>query len=79
MFLDRLRRVAGMQAIDIWGWLGKVTLRLNQASLKVDDVITELEVLGLDGFEIVVQNVVVANLLLQLFDVTFLALSESPL
>jgi len=47
--------------------------------LEVDDVVSKLVVLGLDGFVILVQNGVVSNLFLELLDVSLFTLSEGSL
>ncbi len=57
----------------------EVSLRLDQTRLKIDNVVAELVVLGLYGFEVLVQKSVVANLLLELLDVTLFALSKCSL
>ena len=59
--------------------LGDFSLGLDEAGLKVDDVITELVILGLNGFVVLIQDSVVANLLFELLDVTFFALPECSL
>ena len=65
--------------VDIaWG-LREFTLRFEEARLEVDDVVTELVVLCLEGFEVFAQQVIIADLFLEFLNVTFLALSESSL
>ena len=59
--------------------LREVALRLDEAGLQVDDVVAQLVVLGLDGFVVLVQQVVVADLLLEFLDVAFFALAERSL
>lgn len=51
----------------------------DEAGLQVDYVVAQLVVFGLDGFVVVVEEVVVAHLLFELLDVAFLALSERTL
>lgn len=74
-----VRCVARVKTVNAWRWLRKISLRLDEARLKVDDVVTELIVLGLNGFVVVVEDSVVANLLFKLFDVTFFPLSKCSL
>jgi hypothetical protein len=47
--------------------------------LKIDDVVTQLIVLGLYGFKVLAQNLVISDLLLELLDIALLALTESSL
>ena len=68
-----------MGEVDVRGWLREVALRLDESRLEVDDVVSQLVVLGLDGLVVLVQQVVVADLLLELFDVAFFALAERSL
>ena len=65
--------------VDVAGRLGEVALGLDEARLQVDDVVAQLVVLRLDGLVVLVQQVVVADLLLELFDVAFFALAERSL
>ena len=65
--------------VDVTGRLGEVALGLDEARLQVDDVVAELVVLRLDGLVVLVQQVVVAHLLLQFLDVAFFALPERSL
>lgn len=65
--------------VDIAGHGRDFTLGFEEAGLQVDDVVAQLVVLGLDGLEILVQHVVVADLLFEFFDVAFLALAECSL
>ena len=74
-----LSRVAGVETIDIGRRLREISLRFDQARLKIDDVVAELVVLGLNGFIVFVQNGVVADLLFEFLDVAFFALAECSL
>ena len=65
--------------VDVAGRLGEVALGLDEARLQVDDVVAELVVLRLDGLVVLVQQVVVAHLLLEFLDVAFFALAERSL
>ena len=65
--------------VDVAWWLGEFALGLEEAGLEVDDVVAELVVLGLKGFEVFAEQVVVADLLLEFLNVAFFALSESSL
>jgi hypothetical protein len=49
-----LRCVARMETINVWRRLREVSLGLDEARLKIDDVITELVILGLNGFVVLV-------------------------
>ena len=68
-----------MKTINVGRRLRKVSLGLDEARLEVDDVITELIILSLNGFVILIQQSIIADLLLKLLDVTFFALPESSL
>lgn len=74
-----LGHTGGVLEVDIAGHRRDFALGLEQAGLQVDDVVAQLVVLGLDGLEVLVQQVVVAYLLLEFFDVAFLALAEGSL
>ena len=65
--------------VDVARGLGEFALGLEEAGLKVDDVVAELVVLGLEGFEVFAEQVIVADLLLEFLDVAFFALSEGSL
>lgn len=56
-----------------------MALRFDETRLEVDDVVSQLVVLGLDGLVVFVQQVVVPHLLFELLDVSFFALSERTL
>jgi hypothetical protein len=47
--------------------------------LEVDDVVAKLVILGLDGFEVLAEKLVVSDLLLELLDIALLALPECSL
>ena len=74
-----LREAGRVLEVDIARHGRDFALGLEQAGLQVDDVVAQLVVLGLDGLEVLVQHVVVADLLLEFFDVAFLALAERSL
>ena len=61
------------------GRLWIFALRLNQAGLKVDDVVAKLIVFGLKGFEVAAQYIIITDLFLELLDIALFALPEGPL
>ena len=71
--------VARLLELDVAGRGRIVALGLDESRLQVDDVVAQLVVFGLDGFVVLVQQVVVPYLLFELFDVPFFALPEGPL
>jgi hypothetical protein len=68
-----------MGQVDVGWWLREFTLGFDESRLEVDDVVSQLVVLRLDGLVVLVQQGVVADLLLQLLDVSLLALPEGSL
>lgn len=81
LLLLLVHRVRGpwIREINVRRRLRELTLRLDEARLEVDDVVSQLVVFGLDGFVVFVQQVVVPHLLLELLDVSFFALAERTL
>jgi hypothetical protein len=47
--------------------------------LQVDYVVSQLVILGLNSFEVVVEHLVIADLFFELLDVTFFPLAERSL
>ena len=74
-----VRAPARLLQRDVARRLGEVALGFDEARLQVDDVVAQLVVLGLDGLVVLVQQVVVADLLLEFLDVAFFALPEGAL
>ena len=73
--------VTGMRVVEIdicWGWW-VFSLGLYEARLKMDDVLPQRVVLRLDGLVIVFQSMQFPNLLLELLDISFFALSKCTL
>lgn len=68
-----------MGQVDVRGWLRVFALRLDESRLEVDNVLPQRVVLRLDRLVIVLQRVQLSNLLLELLDVSLLALSKCPL
>jgi hypothetical protein len=54
-------------------------LRLDEPGLQVDDVLAQRVVLRLDGLIIILQIVQISDLLLELLDISLLALSKGTL
>jgi hypothetical protein len=65
--------------VDIRRGLRVVALGLDEARLQVDDVLAQRVVLGLDGLVVVLEGVQLPHLLLELLDVSFLALAKGTL
>ena len=63
----------------IWWWLWVFALRLDEPGLQVDDVLAQRVVLRLDGLVIILQIVQISDLLLELLDISLLALSKGTL
>ena len=47
--------------------------------MQIDDVVSQLIVLGLNGFEVVIEHLVIADLFFKFLDVAFFPLTESSL
>jgi hypothetical protein len=65
--------------VDIRRGLRVVALGLDETRLQVDDVLAQRVVLGLDGLVVVLEGVQLPHLLLELLDVSFLALAKGTL
>lgn len=68
-----------LRKVDIGWWLGKLAGRLEQARLQLDNVFTQGVVLRLVLFVGQFYFAVFAHLLLELLDITLLALTECSL
>lgn len=68
-----------MGETDVGWWLRVLALGLEEAGLEVDDVFTQRVVLSLDGLVVLLQRVHLADLLLQLLDISLLALAKGTL
>jgi len=64
---------------NIWWWLRVFALRFDEPGLQMDDILAQRVVLRLDGLVIILQIVQIADLLLELLDISFLALSKGAL
>jgi hypothetical protein len=69
----------GVGEVHVGRGLWVVALRLDQARLQVDDVLAKGVVLGLDGLEVVLEGVQLADLLLEFLDVTLFPLAKGAL
>lgn len=65
--------------VDVWWWLRRFDLGVNEPGLQVNDVLSQRIVLSLEHLELLLHLTIVAHLLLELLDVAFLSLTESPL
>lgn len=74
----RRPRVVGGN-VNVRRGLRVFALGLKEARLQVNDVVTQLIILCLHLFETFIEDVELSNLILQRLDMSFLALSESPL
>ncbi len=68
-----------MCEIYIWRRLWVVALGFDKSGLEMDDVFAKGVVFGLDGLEVVLEGVEVADLLFEFLDIAFLPLTERPL
>ena len=68
-----------MSQVDVGGRLRVFALGLDESRLEVDDVLAQRIIFGLDRLVIVLQRVQLPHLLLELLDVSFLALSKGSL
>ncbi len=68
-----------MVEVDVRWWWGIFSLGFDEARLKVDDVFPQRVVLGLNGLVIVLQSMQFSNLLFELLDISFFALSKCTL
>lgn len=69
----------GFLEVDVVRSRWVVALGLDEARLQIDDVVAQLVVLGLDCLVVFVQEIVVADLLLEFLDMTLFALAEGSL
>ena len=69
----------GLVEIDVARGLREFALGFKEAGLEVNNVISQLVVLGLEGFKVFAQQIVIADLLFEFLNVTFFALSERSL
>lgn len=64
---------------DIGWWLRVLALGLDEPGLEVDDVLAQRIVLCLDSLVVILQIVQIPDLLLELLDISFLALTKGTL
>jgi hypothetical protein len=75
LFMSRMRMVQ----VDVWGRLRVFTLRLDESRLQVDNVLAQRVIFRLNRLIIIFQRMQFTDLLLELLDVSLLALSKGSL
>lgn len=68
-----------MRQVDVWRWRRELALRIEKSRLEVDNVLSQGVVFGLDLLVGLIHVAKLADLLLELLDVFFLALAECAL
>lgn len=68
-----------VREIYIWRRLRIVALGFDKSGLEMDDVFAKGVVLGLDGLEVILEGVEVADLFFEFLDIAFLSLTERSL
>jgi hypothetical protein len=68
-----------MGQVDVWWGRREVALAFEEGGLEMDDVFAQRVVLGLQALVLFLQGVELADLLLELLDISFFSLAECSL